>query len=268
VSRLGSTFLSLALVGVLTLAAYTDPAFVAAAVLVVQVLIAAAPSPGDLRGRSASTPRFAAAISAGLVATGLAVAPGLLAGAEGASQEVFGQVDTGMLSLIIPAIAVALFVALISQMLRTDGRADLVSSTGYAVSLGVFAALCVGWIGAAKSLGDAEVVAIGSAGMAAGLLVWLLPYDRLVCGSMAVLAGAAAGAAVALGVDSFLTWVFGVAVGSAAALFAVLGQVLGQAWSKGRTHAAAGWGFPGAMSVALAAPIVYIGGQLIGASTF
>jgi hypothetical protein len=69
-----------------------------------------------------------------------------------------------------------------------------------------------------------------------------------------------------IGIDSTtLTWVFGVAIGSAAALFGVLGQVLGRAWSQGRTHAAAGWGFPGAMSLALAAPLVYVGGQLVGA---
>ena len=80
------------------------------------------------------------------------------------------------------------------------------------------------------------------------------------------MAGAGGGAAVVIGIDSTtLTWVFGVAIGSAAALFGVLGQVLGRAWSRGRTHAAAGWGFPGAMSLALAAPLVYVGGQLVGA---
>lgn len=252
----------------MTLAAYTELVLVAAVVVVVQVLVATAPSPADSRGRSARSPRFATAISAGLVATALSVAPELLTGAQGTAPKVFGQVDTGMLSPVIVATAVAVFVALISQMMHKHGRADLVSSTGHAITLGVFAALCVGWIGAARSLGDAEVVAIGAAGVATGLVVWLLPIDRWVGGSLAVLAGGAAGAAVALGVDSFLTWVFGVAVGSGAAMFAVLGQLFGRSWSQGRAHAAAGWGFPGAMSVALAAPIVYVGGQLIGASGF
>jgi hypothetical protein len=268
VSRLGSTLLSLALAGVITLAAYTDPMFVAAAVLVVQVLIASAPSPADSRGRSIRTPRFMAALSAGVVATGLTMWPDLLSGAAGSSSKVFSPVDSGMLSEIMPAIAVAVFAALVSQMLRKDGRPHLVASTAYAVTLGVFATLAVGWIGAAQSLGDAEVVAVGAAGVAGGLLVWLLPIDRLMCGSFAVLAGGAAGAAVVMGVDSTMTWVFGVAVGSGTALFAVLGQVLGRAWSQGRTHAAAGWGFPGAMSIVLAAPIVFIGGQLIGAPGF
>jgi hypothetical protein len=265
VSRLRSTLLSLALAGVITLAAYTGTMLVAAAVLVVQVLVASAPSPADARGRAIRAPRFAAALAGGVVATGLTVAPDVLVGAEGSSSDAFGPVDSGMLAALMPAVVVAVFVALVSQMLRKDGRVELVASTGYAVSLGVFAALAIGWIGAAQSLGDGDVVAIGAAGLAAGLLVWLLPVNRWTCGSLAVLAGAAAGAGVALYVDSVMTWVFGVAVGSGTALFAVLGQVLGRAWAGGRSHADSGWGLPGAMSLALAAPIVYVGGQLIGA---
>lgn len=264
-SRLGSTLLSLVLAGVITLAAYTDPVFVGAAVILVQVLIALAPRAIDPSGRAIRSPHFVAALSGGLVATAITLAPDLLTGADGTSADVVGSTDSGMLAGIMPAIAVTVFVALIAQMLRTDGRPDLVPSTAYAVTLGVFAALSAGWIGAAQSLGDAEAVAVGAAGLAAGLLVWLIPVDRFVCASFAVAAGAAGGAAVTLGVDTSLTWVFGVTIGSATALFAVLGQVLGRAWARGRTHASAGWGFPGAMSIALAAPLVYIGGQLVGA---
>lgn len=265
-SRVGSALLSLALAAVITLASYTEVVFVAAAVLVVQVLVASAPSPAGATGRSIRVPRFAAAIAAGLVATILTVFPHLLGGADGTSSHTLGQVETGMLSGLLPAVAVAVFVALISQMLRTDGRADLVPSTSFAVALGVFAALPAGWIGAAQSLGAPEVVAIGAAGLGAGVVAWAVPLDRWVCGSAAVVLGGAAGAAVAVGIDSLVTWVLGVAIGSGAALFAVLGEVLGRAWSQGRTHASAGWGFPGALSVALAAPIVYVGGQLVGAA--
>jgi len=265
VPRLGSTLLSLALAGAITLAAYTDPLLVGAAVALVQVLIALAPSAVDPSGHSIRSPHFVAALSGGLVATTITLAPDLLNGADGTSPDVVGATDSGMLAGILPAIAVSVFVALIAQMLRKDGRPDLVPSTAYAVTLGAFAALSAGWIGAAQSLGDAEAVAVGAAGLAAGLLVWLVPLDRFVCASFAVVAGAAGGAAVALLADSTLTWVFGVTIGSATALFAVLGQVLGRAWSRGRTHASAGWGFPGAMSIALAAPLVYVGGQLVGA---
>jgi hypothetical protein len=266
VSRLGSTLLSLALAGVITLAAYTDPIFVGAAILLVQVLIALAPGAVDPSGHSIRSPHVEAAVSGGAVATVITLTPDLLNGADGTSSDVVGATDNGMMAGILPAIAVSVFVALIAQMLRKDGRPDLVPSTAYAVTLGTFAALSSGWIGAAQSLGSAESVAVGAGGLAAGLLVWLVPIDRWICASFAVVAGAGGGAAVAVGVDSTaLTWVFGVAVGSAAALFGVLGQVLGRAWSRGHTHASAGWGFPGAMSIALAAPLVYVGGQLVGA---
>ena len=267
-SRLGSTALSLALVGVITLAAVAGPLLVAAAVVLVQLLIAAAPSPADSRGRLIHAPRFAAAASAGLVATVLTLWPGLLEGADGSTADVSGTVGTGLLGGIIPAIAVGIFVAMVSQMLRKDGRPHLVPSTGYAVSLGVFAAMSVGWIGATQSLGDWQAVAIGAAGVAGGLLAWMVPIDRWVCGALAVVTGAAAGAAAALAVDSVMTWLFGVVIGSGASLFAVLGQALGRTWSQGRAHASAGWGFPGVMSIALAAPIVYVGGQLVGARGF
>lgn len=265
VSRIGSTLLSVALAGVITLAAYTDPLFVAAAVLLTQVLIALAPSAVDVSGRSIHSPHFIAALSGGVVATTVTLAPDLLTGAEGASAEVVGVTDFGTLAGILPAITVSLFVALIAQMLRSDGRSDLVPSTAYAVTLGVFAALTAGWIGAVQSFGDAEVVAVGAASLATGLLVWLIPIDRWVCASLSVIAGAGAGAVVAHQVDSPMTWLFGVTIGSATALFAVLGQVLGRAWARGHMHPSASWGFPGALSIALAAPLLFVGGQLINA---
>lgn len=263
-SRLRSTLLSAVLAGVLVLAAYADVYLVAAVVVVVQVLIASAPSLADARGRSVPTPRFAPALLGGLVATTLALFPRSIPGAAG-TRDVLGVADSGLLAGIIPAVAVTLFVALITQMLRSDGRRELTTSTSYAVSLGVAAAIASGWIGAAKSFGGAPVVGIAAAGVVAGLLVWLMPYDRVLMASAAVVAGAAAGAGVAFFVDSFVTVLFGVAVGSAVALFAVLGQVFGRAWVSGRSHASVGWGFPGAMSIALAAPIVYVGGQLVAA---
>ena len=85
------------------------------------------------------------------------------------------------------------------------------------------------------------------------------------CASAAIIVGAGASAAAALVVDGLPTWVFGLAVGSGTALFAILGQVLARAWSQGRVHASAGWGFPGAMAIAMAGPIVYLAGQLVTA---
>ncbi len=265
-SNVPSALLSLVLAGLLTLAAYTDPWLVAAVVVVVQLLIALAPAP--VSDDRVEVPMVASIAGAGLVATALSMWPGALEGADGTSDKVFGHADNGMLAAIMPAIVVGVFITLATQMLRMDGRAKLVSTASYAVALGVFAALSVGWIGAVKSFGDTEVVAVGAAGVAVGVVVWLVPIDRWLCGSLAMVLGGAAGAAVVMNVDTVMTWVLGVALGSTAALFAVFGQILGQLWAEGHSHPAARWGLPGALAVAFASPAVYIAGQLIGAPGF
>lgn len=263
VSRLGSTLLALALAGVITLAAYADPVLVAAAVVLVQLLVASSPPLLTSSGRPVGSPRFAPAVVAGVVATVLTLEPGLLGGAEGTSDDVVGVTDTGMFAGVLPAVMAAVFVALVAQMLRKDGREHLVSSVGYAVTISVVGALTAGWLGAAQSLGDAQAVAVAAAGLGAGLLVWLLPVDRWICLSLATAAGAAGGAAVAATVESSMTVYFGVVVGAGAAVFAVLGQVVGRILAGDSAQPAARWGFPGAMSIAFAAPVAYIGGQLI-----
>lgn len=263
VPRLGSALLSLALAGVITLAAYADVHLVAAAVLLVQVLVAAAPGLVTAAGAAIPSPRFVPALAAGAVATAITVWPGLLNGADGTSDDVVGASDSGMLSGIFAGIALAVFVALVAQMLRRDGRTDLVQSVAYAVSLSVFSALVAGWIGAAQSLGGAECVAVGAAGVCVGVLAWLLPADRWVCLGVATMAGAVVGAVLMVTLNSDMTWFFGLLVGSGSAVAAVAGQVVGAAWARGSAHPAAAWGFPGAMSIALAAPVVYLGGQLV-----
>jgi len=268
VSRVRSSLLSAVLVGVIALAAHVDVWLVAAVVVVVQVLVAAAPSLADARGRSVPTPRLVPTLAAGAVATALAMFPHAIQGAKGTS-DAFDAVDTGSLAGIVPAIAVAVFVTGVTQMMRTDGRRELTTATAYAVSLATGAALVTGWIGAAQSLANPAVVVAGAAGTAAGLLVWAIPGDRYLMGALAVVAGAAAGGAVPVVADSvFFSVAFGVAVGSGTAVFGVLGQVLGRALISGRRHASTGWGFPAAMSVALAAPVVFVGGQIAVSTPF
>jgi hypothetical protein len=261
VSRLGSTLLSLALVGVITLAAHTDIVLVAAAVLLVQVLVAVAPPLLTSSGEIIASPRFAPAVVAGVVATVLTYEPDLLSGADGTSSDVVGATDTGMLSGVLPAVVVAVFVALAAQMFRKDGRPHLVRSVGYAVLIAVVAAFAAGWLGTVQSLGEAAAVSVGAAGLGAGLVVWMLPVDRWFCLGLSTIAGGAGGAVVAATVDSPMTVYF--VVGAGSALFAVLGQIVARTLSRGNLQPAARWGFPGAMAVAFAAPVVYIGGQLI-----
>lgn len=249
--------------GVITLAAYADPVLVGAAVLLVQVLVATAPGIVTASGEAIPSPRFFPVVVAGVVATVVTLEPDLLSGASGTSADVVGATDTGMLAGVLPAAAAAVFVALVAQMLRSDGRAHLVTSVGYAVMLAVVAALSVGWIGAVDAIDGPEVIAVGAAGVAGGLVAWAVPIDRWISLGLSVVAGAGTGAVVAATVESSMTVFFGVLVGAAAALFAVIGQVAARSIARGHTHAAATWGFPGAMAVAFAAPIVYVGGQLL-----
>lgn len=261
-SRLAPTAWSTVLVAVLVLAAHVEVLMVAAVVLVVQAQMAAAPPPADARGRAVPTPKAVATVVAGVVATVLTVRPQWLHGAEGTRAGEIGVLASGTVAGVLPAVAAGVFLSLLAQMLRREGRRDLVVSTGYAVAVTTFAALTVGWISAASAFGGREVVAVGASSMVVALLVWCLPIDRWICGCLAVSAGAAGGVAATLVLDGFLLPLFGVVIGMAVGLFAVLGQVLGRAWGEGRRHAASGWGFPGALSVALAAPVVHLGGQL------
>lgn len=264
-SRIGASALSVVIAAVLTLAARTEVLFlVAAVVVVVQALLASAPAPADSRGRSIPTPRAVATMSAGLVSCAVALHPRLLLGAEGSTVGQDGRISTGVFAGILLGVAVGVFVALVSQMLRSDRR-ELVLSTSSAISLALFASLASAWIGAARSVSGSDVVAIAAVGLGASLLIWMIPIDRIVCAAAAVVVGAGASAVAAVVIGGQPTWLFGVTVGSGAAVFAILGQVLARAWSQGRVHASAGWGFPGAMAIAMAGPIVYLGGQLVTA---
>lgn len=263
VSRLGSTLLSVVLAGVITLAAYADVSLVAAAVLLVQVLVAVSPALVLSTGETVPSPRLVPILVAGAIATAVTLEPSLLSGAEGTGNSVVGATDTGTFGGILPAVAAATLVALIAQMLRRDGRTHLVQSVGYAVTLSVVAAFAAGWIGAAQSLGDADAVAVGAAGVAGGLIAWAVPLDRWICVGLATVVGAGAGAAVAASVDSSMTVFFGVVIGGATAIFAVTGQIVARSLMRGQPSSAVVWGFPGAVAVAFAGPIVYVGGQLL-----
>ena len=245
VPRLGSTLLSLALAGAITLAAYTDPVFVGAAVLLVQVLIALAPSAVDPSGRSIRSPHFVAALSGGVVATVITLAPDLLNGADGTSADVVGATDNGMMAGILPAIAVSVFVALIAQMLRTDGRPDLVPSTAYAVTLGAFAALRRDgsarpspWARPKPSLSGPAASPPGCSCGSSRSTDGSAPRSRSLPAQVAELRSRSASTRPSRGSSASRSDLL-------RPLFGVLGQVLGRAWSRGRTHASAGWGFPG-----------------------
>lgn len=266
-SRTRASSFSVALLIVLILAGLTqEPLLVALAVLVLQALVASAPNPPDERGRAVRGPGRWPALAAGLVATVLTTWPGLLVGSGTMRAGRDSAISNGTVGGILLAAALGVLLSLVAEMFRRDGRPHLVVSIAHSVTLVMFAALAACWIAAAKSTAGAEVVVVAAAGMSAALLVWSLPFSRMMCAAMAVLAGAAGGAWASLLFGGSTSALFGVLIGVMTAIFAVLGQVFGQAWSRGRAHAAQGWGFPGALAVTLPAPVVHVCGQLLGMS--
>ncbi len=245
-------------------AVQADPVLVAATVLLVQAQIAVGPHPADARGRTVRAPKVAAIMTASLVATVLTLWPRSLVGADGTTAGDIAEVVPGSLVAIVPATAAGLVVALLSQMFRRDGRRELVVTAAHAATASLLAALTVGWITAARNPLGEESVVLGAVGVAVGVLLWSLPGDRYLVASIAMAGSAVACALVAQLWGGFFTftWVFGLLMGAQVSIGAVLGQVVGRAWGEGRRHASSGWGFPGAMSVALAAPLVHLIGQL------
>lgn len=264
-TRLAPTALSLAFAAVLVVAASADVLLVGATVFIVQVVISQAPPPADDRGRSVTTPKAAATVLAGLVATLLTLRPRLLDGADGVRSTIDSTVISGTIAGVIPATALGLVVVLISQMLRRDGRRALVISTAYSTTLIVLATLTVGWITAVQAVDGSEVVRVCAAALAAALLVWSIPLDPWIGGSLAVTAGAVGGVLVTVFTSTFLTPLFGITIGTGVAVLAVLGQVLGRGWTAGRRHAAPSWALPGALSLAVTGPLVHLAGQLVTA---
>lgn len=252
------------LLAVIAATVRADPLLVAATVLLVQGQIAVGPHPADARGRIVRAPKIVAVMTASVVATVLTLWPRTLIGADGTSAGDIADVVPGSLVAILPATAAGVVVALLSQMLRRDGRRELVLTTAHAATASLLATLTVGWITAARTPLGIEVVTLGAVGAGVALLLWCLPGDRYLIASIAM---AGSGLACALttqlqgGFVTF-TWVFGLAAGIIVATGAILGQIVGRAWGEGRRHAASGWGFPGALSVALAAPLVHLVGQL------
>ena len=263
VSRVYASLLSCVLLGVLTLTAWTgEVVLVCVAVLLVQGLVASAPGPADERGRIIRGPRLAPALVAAVIASAVTVRPTLLIGASGQHTGRIALVQSGVLVGVLLAVAAAVFVTLFAQMLRKDGRPRLVLSSGLGVTLAVVAAFASGWISAFRATGGPDVVTIVAVGCAVALLVWNVEGDRVLVATGAVVAAGAASALTAFLLDGFLTPWFGLLVGPVAAVVAILGQVLGRGWSRGRLHVAEGWGFPAAAAVALVGPVAHLAGQL------
>lgn len=263
-SRLQSILLCIVLVATMILAAYTDVVFVGIVVVLIQVMIAAAPAPADARGRSIASPQFVPVMLAGAVATVITLWPQVLTGAAG-TQNAAATISNGVLAGMVPGVAVGVIATLIAQILRRGNRANLVLAVGYTVTLCVLVTLPTAWIGAAQSFGHHTVIALGAAGVAVAMAVWAIPRHRVVVGAIAMALAALSGVAVAMLMQTITpaSLVYGAATSASSAFFAITGLVVGRNWCQGRLRVSAGWGFPSATALALAAPAIYVAGQLI-----
>jgi hypothetical protein len=254
----------MALAFVVALAALTRTLLpVVATIVVVQILIAAAPSPSDAQGRAIPTPQFVATLAGGLVAAAIACLPPVLIGAAGTRAGIDGLAVTGVLAGLMPGVAVGLVVAIVAQLTRTDDRRSLVSSLAAVVSLVLFASSATAWVGAARTASGREVVAICGAAIVGGLAVWIGFGPRILAGGVSVVVGGAAATVMALRLNGSVTWEFAAIAGMVVAGFTVVGLLIGTAWIDGQRQASAGWGFPGAFAFALVGPLVYVASQMV-----
>lgn len=267
-ARVLSSTLAAVLAGLVALATSTDEIWlVAASVLLVQLVVAAAPAPPEVRGLSA--PRWWPVAVGGAVATWVALDPEVLAGPDGSEAGRDALLASGILAGMLPGTVAVLFLTLLGQMFRRDGRGSFVLTTGHTVTLGLLATLASGWVAASRTPLADQVVVMGAASIAVTLLVWSALRSGAglspgVGAGVAITAGAAAGAAVPWLVDGWATWVLGVTVGGGAACAALLGQVVARLWGVDRWSAPEGWGLGAALSVCLAGPVVHMGAQLSG----
>jgi hypothetical protein len=263
VTRLRSAVLVVVLTVAAALAARVDPDLVALPVLVSQLVVAAAPSPLDARGRVVRAPRLAPVLLTSVVATLLVLRPRLLEGAEGLRVDVSAG-QSGTLTGILPAVAVGVLATFVAQLVRRDERRQLITAVAYAVGLCVVAATTAGWVAAAQGPRGPQVLAVVAAAAGAAVVVRALPVGRVAALAVAGAAGVLAAALVAelQGAYAF-GWLAGGLVGLLATVVALLGLSVGRAWVAGRART---WGLPAAVAVALLGPVAYVGAQVAGLS--
>jgi hypothetical protein len=97
-------------------------------------------------------------------------------------------------------------------------------------------------------------------------VVLLVPSHRWVVVPIALIVGAAAGAAGSHLVGGEATIPFAAGVGLGATGFALVGLSVGTAWTHGRSHLPSAWGLPGALAFVLAGPLIFISGDFLAAT--
>lgn len=186
-------------------------------------------------------------------ATGAAVGAGLAAIVDVIVATTDDAPSLGPIAVVLGA---GYLIAVVQQLMRQDGRADLVDSLAATVTLAALAAFGAAWVVLAQLDGgnDHVVVLAGACGAAA---VGRLAPGVAGAAVAPLLAGAVAGLLLGVAVDDA---VVGLGLGIAAGIPVALAATT-QARLRG---SGAGW-LPGSVwPVLLAAPLGYIAVQLIG----
>lgn len=113
-------------------------------------------------------------------------------------------------------VALAVLLAFVHELLRSDGRERLVQSTAGVVTGVLVATAAAGWLAAGRSAGGTELVLIGAVALAVGTATAAVPTSPWVGFSVAVVASGAVGAGLASAladVGLLAGVVIGVAVG-------------------------------------------------------
>lgn len=218
---------------------------------------------------------FTAVLLAALTALAVSVYPEFLSGAAGLESGRFALVSSGVVTGVELGLVVAFFAGFVAQMLRKDGRDNLVRSFSHTIMVALFAVLGVGWIGASHAYPSVGIVAMAATGMAVGVLLWQIPRFETRNTALSALI-AAAGLLVPVIVGAIGAWFVGQQVGASAglwvslilggmaALVGIMGHDIGEALSESVRHGGPKWGFVGAMPFVFVAPLAYLASQVPG----
>ncbi len=186
-----------ALAVVVAVAAFGPPLLLALAVAVVGLLLAAGWA--ELLELPA---RRGSALVVALAA--LAAPAAALVGTHGTSLSLVrpdDAVGSGTLASLPGVAALALLVAFVHQLLRTDGRPRLVESVTGTVTGQACAVLAASWVVVPSTFAGPGLAVVVLAAVAAAALVCAGPWPLRVAGPLSLLAGAATGWLVSLLVD-------------------------------------------------------------------
>lgn len=181
---LSASLAAAALAGVLALASSAGPALVAAAVVLVQVVLAL----GGMRALGVPAVRASAWVA-------------VLAGIGAAAWTY--QADHPGLTPLLGVVGPALVVAIVLQLLRRDDRHDLTVALAVSVTVVALTALPVLWLALRFAPEGEHSVGLALLGVGVVCLGEALPVSRAVRRFLGVIAAAAAAAAVVTLVDGF-----------------------------------------------------------------